>query len=392
MLSNAHGKSDVKLSKDLGELELKERASPARLSHWEAELHGTKARQALTALVDASAFLDPPAEDIPAIPPPDMPIQRQIMARAVDYVGEAIHRLPNFFATRDTTRFSDTPIGVYYALTVSARYQPLHFIDRSSATVLYRDGNEVVDAAVAKNKKPSRFGQGMSTKGEFGPILEVVILDAAHGTSSWSRWEQNADGMQAVFRFVVSREKSHYEVKWCCVADKSADNQANFKEVDEISGYHGEIAVDPESGAILRLTVEADLLPGDPVTRAAITVDYGPVEIGGKNYMCPAKSVSLSVSPDLISTESEPSIWNLEDAMKTWLNDVHYDKYHLFRAETRILTGDIPGTDEGVSAFRTEQATAAVLPTPDNGAMQTAAAPRGAPEKGAGAAAFQVKQ
>jgi VWFA-related protein len=48
----------------------------------------------------------------------------------------------------------------------------------------------------------------------------------------------------------------------------------------------------PSDGSFLRLTLQADLKPSYPIAVADILVEYGPVEIGGKTYICPVKSVA----------------------------------------------------------------------------------------------------
>ncbi|HEY5213260.1 MAG TPA: hypothetical protein VIJ38_09585 [Acidobacteriaceae bacterium] len=68
-------------------------------------------------------------------------------------------------------------------------------------------------------------------------------------------------------------------MNYCCVP--APDLMSDPTSFDHILGYHGEISIDPKQGSILRLTVEADLTPSDPILMADIMVEYGPVEIGG---------------------------------------------------------------------------------------------------------------
>jgi VWFA-related protein len=343
VLAAAHGKPDAKVAEQLSGLELTERLSMAKLSRWEAGLPGPQSRRSLVLLADVSAFLDPPGAEIPATAAPDFAAQRRIMALTVDYASKTIHQLPNFFATRDTVRFEDTPQG-FRADTSVIPYQPLHPVGRSTDTVLYRDGNEVVDSRAAKDKKPE--AQGLTTTGVFGPILGTVLVDAAQGKLAWSHWEQGAAGPQAVFRFAVPREKSHYEVEFCCVPG----DHGNYRVFQQFSGYHGEMAVDPVNGAILRLTLEADLKPADKMVRSDILVEYGLVEIGGKTYICPVKSVSISDAPALPSNAFEIQRYRggtlLEhdnqtapEYMRILLNDVVFEQYHLFRADAQMVAG-----------------------------------------------------
>ncbi len=284
VLAAAHGKPDAKLGQQLSVLELTERLSAIQLARWQAELPGPESRRSLVLLADLSAFLDLPVAEIPATATPDFATQRGMIALTVDYATKTIHQLLNFFATRDTIRFEDTPEG-HQATRAVIPYQPLHPVGRSSDTVLYRDGQEEVDSRTAKGKESEAASEGLVTTGVFGPILGTVLLDAAHGKLAWSHWEQGPAGPQAVFRYAVPREKSHYEVKFCCIAGE------NDRIFEQFPGYHREIAVDPGTGAIFRLTLQADPKPTDPYVKSDILVEYGPVEIGGKTYICPVRSV-----------------------------------------------------------------------------------------------------
>jgi VWFA-related protein len=70
---------------------------------------------------------------------------------------------------------------------------------------------------------------------------------------------------------------------------------ANAKVFHETPGYHGALSIDPTTGAILRITLAAELKDDDPITRAAIVVQYGPVMIGDRNYICPIRSLAFSM-------------------------------------------------------------------------------------------------
>lgn len=352
VLATTHGKQDAKLAQQLSEMELTERLSAARFSRLEAYLPGPESRRSLVVLADVSAFLDPPAAEVPVIAPPDLATQRQMIALTMKYTGKTISGLPNFFATRDTIRFEDTPQS-YRADMSAVPHQSLHAVGRSSDTVLYRDGHEVVDSVTMKGER-SEPALGLTTSGVFGPILGRVLVDAAQGGKLvWSHWEQSATGLQAVFRYTVPREKSHYQVEYCCVF--SGDESHVFQQ---FSGYHGLIAVDPNTGAILRVTLQADLKPSDPLVRSDILVEYSPVEIGGKSYVCPVKSVSISLAPALPTNAYEIQRYRntvvekqtSRENLQTFLNDVVFAQYHLFRAESRILSADNRGTTKAPPA------------------------------------------
>ena len=287
MLAGSKREPDVKVAKRLSGLELTERLSAAGLARCEANLRGPDARRALIALADRSSFLDPPISEIPTIAEPDPQAQRGMIALSEDYVKRAIHQLPNLYATRVTVSFQHNK-------------KPLHWVSTESAIVRYRDGQEERPRSDAWKSGAG----GMTTAGEFGPILYVALVDSAQGNLTWSHWEQGAAAPEAVYRYAVAAGKSHYNV----------DGQ--------FRGYHGEITVDPSNGTILRLVLRADPEPSLPLLRAEIVVEYGPVELGGKTYICPLKSVAVSAK------------WN-----RWWLNDVAFEQYHLYRASAQLLPG-----------------------------------------------------
>ncbi len=158
----------------------------------------------------------------------------------------------------------------------------------------------------------------MTTSGEFGPILSVVTGDAANGKVFWSHWEQGASGPLAVFRILVRQDESHFLVT-------GAGNMPRNPS------YHGEIAVDPASGTIYRVTLASDWKPPFQPSIAAIVVEYGPVEIGAASYICPIKGVALSRvrNGDIGGRAAMP--------FHTFVNDVTFTDYHVFRGEVHIL-------------------------------------------------------
>jgi hypothetical protein len=136
----------------------------------------------------------------------------------------------------------------------------------------------------------------------------------------------------------VPQDKSHYQV----VYRRPSQTQAMEQPV----AYHGDFSVDPATGAILRLTIEADFEPGVDVMRADIMVEYGPVDIGAKSYVCPVRSVSLFQWRGKLEPKNFLAPANRLDVEITRLNDVIFASYHMFRAEVRVLTGNDAEPDQ----------------------------------------------
>ena len=328
-LAAARGSPDAQVAQQLSGLELTERLSAARLARLEADLPGPQARHALEVLSDTAVFLDLPAADTPSTPPPNHAQQTAWMALTREYVVKTLTKLPNFFASRETTRFEGTPAQSPVSSGNVAKYGLLHQVGSSSVTVLYRDHQEWVDQE--KTRKASL--KELRTMGEFGPILATVLNDAAKGTVIWSHWEQGVPGLLAVFHYAVPEQASHYRVA----------SVGAMRETQRDPAYHGEIAINPADGSILRLTVVAELKPDNPMTDASLLVDYGPVEIGGVTYICPVKSLALSLVRVVLQQVDDRDLRMQQTSLgppQAYLNAVLFKQYHLFRADTRILAGD----------------------------------------------------
>ena len=288
-----------------------------------------------------------PAE-IPADDAPDPAAAHQMLTQVVNYVNTTALQLPNLLAVRDTIGFEDRPRedeqGPTGISTMAA--MPLHAVGKSSVTVTFRDHKEVLDKKAVKHGAQIR---GLFISGESGPILGVAVGDALHGKITWSRWEQGANGKEAVFHYAVPSEKSHYPVQYCCQYDGlRADTTPAMSPFEETVGYHGEIVFDPASGAIHRITIEGELPHGELVSKASLMVEYSPIEIGGQKYICPVRSVSNLMAFDGLLT-GMISMSNYRGPFKTYLKDVAFSQYRRFGTETRILSDNsmAPGAPSG---------------------------------------------
>lgn len=174
----------------------------------------------------------------------------------------------------------------------------------------------------------------------FGPLLNTVNDAIANGLT-WNHWELGAGRPVAVFRYKIPAETSHYQVGACCLPD--GDGTGAFETT---AGYHGEIAIDPASGAILRLELVAEMKSTTPLIRSDIMIEYGTVEIGGKTYICPVKSVSISRARSVTTLTEWDESFRTYGPFATMLNDVVFEHYHVFRAKSRMITGFNPTQQE----------------------------------------------
>ncbi len=351
-LQSLSAKGDAEAARQITDLKLTERMTRDQESELEKTLPGEKSRQALLAVVDQSAFLSPPAQQTPEKAAPDLAEQRRLMTLVVNYVVKTVPKLPDFLATRTTVRFADSPQRLGSSVT---EYEPLHLEGTDRGQVSYVDEREVADDE-AKGGKDAAARRGLQSWGEFGPILSTVLLDAAQNKLAWLRWEQAGAETLAVFSYSVPKERSRFEIDYCCTTDPAGENRVFHAP----AGYTGEMAVDPDTGAIYRLEIEAEFKAGEPITKAEIAVEYSPVDIGGTTYICPVHAIALSLgqslaeekqqlvptapigvasAPVAVYTGTQPA-----DAEQTLLNDVTFTQYHVFGSETRIVPaeGDQP--------------------------------------------------
>jgi hypothetical protein len=323
-------------------MELTERLSSADLAQLINALKGKNARQALSALADRSAFQTPPAAEIPTTPAPTIEEQAQIASRAVDYVLKTLPTLPGFQVDRTTVLYHERLQEPGQTWKTAPVDQSLHAATTIKAAIVYRDGHEVVHAE-SKAASLAVSKRALDTVGTFGPILSTVLIAAMapHGSLTWGRWEQGANGPLAVFRYRSSRDNTSYSVGFCCQAEDEA--QAAF---GMWAPFHGELTVDPASGAILRLTMEADLQPRLPLNHSDIMVEYGPVVLGDTTSICPLRSVSISRERTVVELREWGEHFKVYAAFETVLNDMTFEHYHLFRSTSRVLVPDLDHVSE----------------------------------------------
>lgn len=336
MLERDDKEHDGELAAQLNRMELTERLSSAKLMSWLGQIRGKQSREALTVLADASVFLNPPAAEIPANPAADYNAQVQMLRRTVEYLNQIAPRLPDFYAIRTLVEYYQRQTQDSPWKTASAD-QSLHEWVTEKSTLLYRNGRE--EQIIHKRKENKSVKRDLSFIGIFGPILHRVFSDALTGGNgfTWSRWERGEKGDEAVFHYSVHTEHPRYEISSCCLR-----NGEKFRTEPE---YHGELAIDPQTGAIRRLTmqsepgwiVEPNLAPVRLVRATGMMLEYGPVKIGGRTFICPQRSVvtmrTRAVKP-LKFWDEDSSVYSPYENM---MDDIAFTDYHKFGSESRIL-------------------------------------------------------
>ncbi len=320
---------DATMARRIDTLQLSERLTSATLdSILKAHTFGPQTQQALMLLAYQSELLDPPLGELPNRPAPDESQQRQMLAAASAYLLKTLTHLPNFFATRTTTQYYGVPPELNETgLPVQVGLYPKGSI---SHEITFRSGKEIVDPMALSRPAATLPQPGLESWGEFGPEPAVILMDASAGSIAFHHWEQTPAGLAAVFRYSVPEPKSNYEVNYGCPGATSFHAQP---------AYHGSLAIDPESGVILRVTLEADWKKGDPISHVASIIEYGPEEIGGRRYVCPIWSLAFSVEDTNICHRDS---YNRRVVQPMTLNRTTFTNYHRLGSTSKIFTDAPP--------------------------------------------------
>jgi hypothetical protein len=237
----------------------------------------------------------------------------------------ALKGLPDFLATRTTQTFENVPIMVENSATQSG----LHPLGTHVAEVAYRDGLEFSrEVDTAAEPGATRIGSlaGLSSAGEFGPVLATILSDSAQGGMTWRYWQKTSFGPVAVFRYDVPKKDSHYQIDVCCAKDPDTKELISYRGEPAYSGF---ISINPATGDVLRLTLEAEIDDFDPPPLFGLLVSYGEVEISGKSLICPLRSAVTLRS----SWVDQKRVWT-----NNHINDVAFSGYRRFGSTARMVS------------------------------------------------------
>ena len=398
--SDAH-RNDDSIVRIFGDLELTEQLNNAERSRIDEKLHlGPKSTLALQLLADQSAFLDLPASTRSTTPPPDPETEKRILDHARYYVSQTLLRLPDFMATRSTFRFDNSP------QVIKENEWPvhagLHLVGSSIHEITLRDDTPIQNSApqnasvqnpaahavnASASLTPYHPEPGLKTFGEFGPILALIMLDTNKGKIAFHHWEQTSVGKLAIYRYSVPKSASHYSVDYCCVVTKAGVNlrggsrrgggQPPPTNMDDdpdthfhkLPAYHGSLTIDPASGAILRITIQADLDIDGPVTRADILVEYAPVVIGDRRFICPV--LSLALTQGLAGTNATLGI-----PPDMQINEASFTNYHRLGSSIRIIPESTAAVPADTQPAPTAETTTDPQPPPTSPAPPSNPSPQ----------------
>jgi hypothetical protein len=301
-------KTDEEVDNQLKEIELNEELTRSAANSLKSYLPGPHSSLRIELLKDQSAFLAPPATDLPATPAPDAAAQQAILTKAADFASRVYVQNPHLSVTKPTLRFEDhvittDSIGFH---NNNMLLSPILLVDNQVVQVETDKGVE----QAAESRAKTKWGEnGEISEGDPGTNLSAIFLEASSsGKIGWLRW-QMIDGRQtAVFSFAVDKEKSHFDVSYCCFPKTttatnvasvslvmtvgSIQSVSTWEPFKKVVGYHGELFISPETGLVVRIITRAEMKPTDLVLREDRRIDYGSVLVAGKVYQLPRDSIT----------------------------------------------------------------------------------------------------
>ena len=369
-------KRDSDIAKRLANITLSERIPQATSAQLIAQFPSkSQTALALRVLADQSEFLDPSASEVVQDPAPDNAAQLRILDNTRHYVANTLRGLPNLLATRTIDLYDDRP-------------QPppeggwptrsgLHMIGAASAEISVNRERDDQPATQSSAVWQSKFG--LVSGGEFGSTLGMILTETAPADIQWSHWERAAKRTLAVFRYSVPASASHFEIISSFQRESSVEGTRSARDARGVSGielrpninpnnveyvrtrpaYHGRLWIDPADGTVYRITMEADTSRGGPFKRAAMLVEYGPVDISGTTFICPLRSLAIS--------QSQANAEILAGSAATeWLNETRFTGYHRFGSSARIVneTASTTGPDSPPTVVSTEPSPAVQQASP----------------------------
>jgi hypothetical protein len=301
-------KPDADVAAELRNVELMEQLTHSTMNGLAANVPGPLTTEQLFVLEIRSAVLVPPAADVPDKPAPDAAAQKAILDKARAYASTTYAQLPPVSATKVTRRFQDGAQqesgSAKNNANLAAVVTPIRYTASDETEATFRNGAEQ-DAPSQKTV----WGQnGMIALMGQEPVLSAVMEEAqAGGKISWLRWQRVFGETLAVFSFAVEKKKSHYALDYCCFPEVTQAGQMSLRGTESPGGagnyqsqdqwkhwkttapYHGEIYINPDTGVVMRLVVQAELKGSDPVRVENQRIDYGPEKVGDKSLVVPVQ-------------------------------------------------------------------------------------------------------
>jgi len=202
-----------------------------------------------------------------------MPVagQKQLWDAAARNAMGYLDQLPNFRCVQETHRFT----------APAKNPDQLKEADSYLHELIFEDGKERYQRLEANGEKADHAPtetKGVSSRNEFGSMLRGLFDPDVSASYRWAGRSMALGVLCQVFEFDVSRAKSNFILHHGSAVASAA--------------YTGRVFIDEETGMARRLTINGTGLPNDfGLQSPSLSLDYGMVKIGERDYLLPLRSV-----------------------------------------------------------------------------------------------------
>jgi hypothetical protein len=222
-------------------------------------------------------------------------LRERARLKALDYTRS----LPDFVCRELVHRSSDRGAGWRATDTLTVR---LSYSQHAEAHKL-----ELIDGKPTDRKYEEL--NGATGTGEFGGVLREIFDPNSQAAFEWQSWKTVRKRRAAVYEYAISAAHSPYYLK----SDYGKG----------VVGIHGVVEIDAETAEVLHVTFVAYEIPPElNLLSAANSVDYEFADVGGRQYLLPARSETEIHSPTVRSR-----------------NKIEFHDYRKFSAESVIDFG-----------------------------------------------------
>jgi len=235
--------------------------------------------------------------------PPDPKEQKQVLADATEHALNHERDLPNFICTQTTRRFED--------FNGKNGWRPIDIIVERLTYFEHREDYKVIELNGLPASIPHEQLNGASSSGEFGSVLKSIFSPETETEFNWQNWFKLRGRRMHVISYRVAASKSNYHIK------------VPLQKLDLVTGYHGLIFIDAQRRTVHRITLHPDGVPPSfPIQDVSLALDYEYNRVGDVDYLLPLQFELRSRERNLLVK-----------------NDVDYDNYRKFSAESNITFG-----------------------------------------------------
>jgi hypothetical protein len=268
--------ADSQIAKYVQKVKLTQSLDDTTIEQLESLGVGPKGVEALQSLRDASHALPLPREAVPGFElpgPPALDDLRRTLAETRKLALGYSETLPDFICTQTVRRYLDPKANGSWKETDTLTVKLSYYQQKEDYQLQLVNGRP--------STKSYETAGGAISKGEFGSMLLEIFDPATGAVFRWDHWTTLRKRRAIVFSYRIAIARSHYRIMF----------DGNGERVTVVAGQHGFVYVDAETNMVLRLTREADNLPGSfPVQRANSMLDYDFTDVGGKRFLLPLRA------------------------------------------------------------------------------------------------------